>query len=446
MTEPEQPDSPAHVTSVESPVPHNEWTEPHSIPEDTDPQLQLETPPRRVGLWVAVGAVVCLAGVGAAVLGMRGDADSTATAEPPVAAAPEAPPPPAAPKAALCPDLDALAGAWSLTTEVTGSRVVQSFGLNGFYTLDVSVEGCSATATMTKLGYTARMYSEARVQRATAELVPDARTGLLTGTFLFESTLGAQGTVEFSFAADDETLSGVYRQRGDKWADGGLSGFLQGNRGSERPRELIAAAQPCSVRCNLSCDSAGRDTLGGAALSSCVDTCESEPAAAAQCGDVAPLPDEHALTLQGPMSRKAMCKSMGGCAKKIGRAPGPRLDSERLPDGWTEVSMLRGKREGGVRLALHGEAGWWLSDPLFETSPHAKLGKLRLYARQLSEGVARQYVLGLARTPGGGREAYLACRLNTQPACVRVLKPRGAHVNALPEGNLAVADAGVFRW
>ena len=166
------------------------------------------------------------------------------------------------------------------------------------------------------------------------------------------------------------------------------------------------------------------------------------------------MPEAYTLALEGPTSLEKACKRIGGCAKKIDKSTPPSLGADRLPDGWSEVTMVRSRKgkEGGVRLALHGPGGWWLSAPLFDAPRGSRLGKLRLYARQLSEP-DRRYVLGLARMgpTNEADEAYVACRLAETPTCVRVVRSRSALVNALPEGNMSIAEgaaetAGVFHW
>lgn len=436
------------ITAVETPRPTGS---PNPIlPSETNPDIQFDPVPARRSPWLAIGlGAAVLLGVGAFALSGGEPAVDEQPAPAPVEPAPAATPA-AAPS---CASLQALEGHWTFTTEVTASRVVQSSGLNGYYTVDISLEGCTATAALTKTGHTSRTYTDARIQRATTTLDPG--DSMATGTFTLESSLGVQGTTEFSFSAQGDTLSGTYRQRGDRWNDAGLSGFLVGARGDETPERFVAAEQPCSTRCSLACGLAIRDDLADEPVQSCVEQCEADPSAAAQCGDAQPLPDAYALALEGPAKLSALCKQVGGCAKKIGNAhpKGPTLASDRLPPGWSEVTMIRAKREGGVRLALHGAAGWWLSEPVFDLPTGVRLGKLRLYSRRLSEGTERMYVLGLAR-PGAtdsASEAYLACRLDAEPTCVRVHRSRGSLVNALPEGVLSVepgaADAvGVFHW
>lgn len=406
-----------------------------------------------LGVVAAIGVAA-----GAYALSNTDPAPAPAAAPPTTQSAPEADPAAPEPVAATgCPDLEALGGQWTFTTEVTGSRVVQSSGLNGFYTLDVDVEDCVASAVLTKTGYTARMFSEARRQRASAQLEPGEglREGLASAAFQLESNVGPHGIIEFSFTAEGDTLSGVYRQRGARWRDAGLTGFLRGVREGESPRELTAAEQPCTIRCNLACDTGVRDSLAVDALRTCTQECAEDPKAPAQCGDVQPVPEAYVLSLDGPKSLGKLCRGIGGCAKKIGRGHDqpPRLDAERLAKGWSDVKMIRAKKEGGVRLALHGAGGWWLSAPIFDAPRNTRLGKLRLYARQLAEGLERRYVLGLARTTtrDDGPEVYIACRLGETPKCVRVPRARGEHVNALPEGTLAVDPAagdpsGVFSW
>lgn len=444
-------DASRDITAIESPPTGGDQPLPPG-PAETNPDIHFDPAPPKRGPWVAIGiAAVALLGIGAYALSTGdGPAEEPASAAPAKPEAVAAPTPPPAPN---CDDLQALEGHWTFTTEVTASRVVQSSGLNGYYAVDIALEGCTATATLTKTGYTGRTYTEARIQRGSTALTQSG--GLAVGTFTLESSLGVQGTTEFSLRAEGDTLSGTYRQRGDRWNDAGLSGFLVGARGDQAPETFAAAEQPCVVRCNLACGSALRDALEDEPVQTCVQACEANPAGAARCGDTQALPTDYALSLQGPDKLGKLCKQVGGCAKKIGNAhpKPPTLAADRLPTGWSEVTMVRAKKEGGVRLALHGTAGWWLSEPVFDLPTGTRLGKLRLYARRLSEGPARHYVLGLAR-PGASdsaSEAYLACRLDDEPTCLRVHRKRGSLVNALPERTLVVessaADAsGVFEW
>ena len=444
-------DASRDITAVEdSPIPADAPTP--ASPAETNPDIHYDPVPPKRGPWLAIGlGALALLGVGAfAMSGGDETAEDPAPApsEPEVVAA--APTPAAAP---ACESLQALEGHWTFTTEVTASRVVQSSGLNGFYALDVSLDGCTPTAALTKTGYTGRTYTDVRIQRGSTTLEMDGE--MATGTFSLESSLGAQGTTEFSFRADGDALSGTYRQRGDRWNDAGLSGFLVGARGDAAPERFSVPEQPCAVRCSLACGSAMRDELSSDPLAACADRCEADPSAPARCGDAQELPAEYSLALQGPGTLSKLCKQIGGCAKKIGNAhpKPPTLGADRLPSGWSEVTMVRAKKEGGVRLALHGTAGWWLSEPVFDLPTGTRLGKLRLYARRLSEGTARKYVLGLAR-PGASdsaSEAYIACRLDAEPSCIRVHRKRGSLVNALPEGALAIETAaanavGVFHW
>lgn len=418
---------------------------------ETNPDIHFDPAPPKRGPWLAIGVVaIALLGVGAYAMS-GGDTPTEEPAPPPTV--PESVAAPTLPPATACASLQALEGHWTFTTEVTASRVVQSSGLNGFYAVDVTLDGCIATAALTKTGYTGRTYTDVRMQRGSTTLALDGEVA--TGTFALESSLGVQGTTEFSFRADGDALSGTYRQRGDRWDDAGLSGYLVGARGDTAPERFILPEQPCAIRCSLACGTAVREDLDGAPVRTCVERCGADPAASARCGDAQALPTEYSLPLQGPAKLSKLCQRIGGCAKKIGNAhpTAPTLGTDRLPSGWSEVTMIRAKKEGGVRLALHGATGWWLSDPVFDLPTGTRLGKLRLYGRHLSEGAERKYVLGLAR-PGATdseSEVYLACRLDETPTCIHVDRKRGALVNALPEGTLAIEDAaaeatGIFHW
>lgn len=441
------------TTAVETVPPGPDWT---TAEELTDPDFS-EPKRSRTGLWLGLVAGAALLGGGAYVAITMTDDE---VASPPTVAtdepddAPAEPTPPAT-EPASCETLTALEGHWSFITEVTGTRVVQSSGLNGFYELDVAIEDCVATATVTKTGYTARKFTDKRVQTATAVLEPTQgpRAGFFEAEFSMQSGAGAHGVLQFSFAAQDDSLFGVYRQRGARWRDTGLSGFLQGVREGEYPRDPIAAAQSCATRCNLACDTATRDDVTDAAMQACTSACAEDSSAAARCGDAQPLPEALALPLEGPGKLKSLCKRIGGCAKKLARGiKTPQLAEDRLPEGWTDVKMVRGKKEGSPRLAVHGGDGWYLSAPLLEVPRKAKLGKQRLYGRQLGDGTARKYVLGLSRASGdGAAETFIACRLDDQATCVRVPKSRDDVVSALPEGVLSIGarasgPAGVFSW
>ncbi len=470
----EASDVTADVTAVESVMQPREWGAPGEISsahiDDTDPGLPLDPAPRRRGPWLLAVGLVAVAGIGVTAYARMGtEAETEALANPAeseasAAQAARAPDDAAQPSAvAGCSDLEALAGRWVFTTEVTGSRVVQSSGLNGFYELDVEIDGrdgrdgldgCAATASLTKTGYTARKYAEGRVQRARAPLTAGSGEpeGTAVGTFDLESAAGTHGIIEFTFTARGDELFGVYRQRGARWRETGLSGFLRGSRSDDVPRDLAVASHPCSTRCALACGTDARE-VAPEALRSCVQACTEDDDAPARCGDVAPIPSDFTLALTGPGKLAKLCKRIGGCAKRIGRGRSDQSLDDRLPDGWTEAKYVRGEKEGGVRLALHGVAGWWLSAPLFEVPRGSRLGKLRLHARQLGEGEARRYVLGLARTEekDDAAEAFVTCRLGETPTCIRVPKAPGELVNALPEGNLSIEPRssgahGVFSW
>ena len=427
------------ITAVESPPIRGD----RPAPADTNPELRFESPPTRKSRWLALVGVAAVVGAGGFVATQFRGGDELAVVGDAEPSQPVAAPPPAPPSSDDCGSIASLQGHWTFTTEVSGARVVQSSGLNGFYTLDVDVEGCSAEAELTKTGYSARDFSDARVQRATATLALDPE-GFASAPFDLESSLGPQGTVEFSFVADGGELSGIYRQRGSRWDDGGLFGFLHGERGDSAPRELVAATEPCLTRCHVACGSALRELPAGVA-ERCVEQCTEDPSRPARCGDAQPVPEQYSLALEGPDSLAKHCKRIGGCAntKTFDTGSVPSLGADRLPDGWSEVTMVRGRKgnEAGVRMALHGPQGWWFSAPLFDAAAGSRVGKLRLYARALSEP-ERRYVLGLVRTSpsNDADEAYVACRLEDTPRCIRVVRTRGTLANALPEGNLSVAE------
>lgn len=451
------------TTAVESPPAPSpsDW----NAEEFTDPDVELPTPKRRTGLIVGLVAVAA-AGVGGAIAWSKQSASAATPPDeaPPAVASDEPDEDDARPDTVAaappndCANAQALAGSWSFITEVTGSRVVQSSGLNGFYTVEFTVDGCDISAALTKTGYTARNFSEQRIQHATAKLSAGkgVQAGFWSGEFEMQSGAGAHGITEFSFTTHNDRLAGVYRQRGARWLDTGLSGFLEGSHDGEYDRDPSSSTQPCAVRCHLACDGAQREEVQVSAMQSCVDACEADANASATCGDAKPLPDSMKLAIAGPAPLKKLCKVAGGCAKKLGRGhgKGPSLKADRLAEGWIEIKMVRGKKEGAPRLAFHGPAGWYLSAPLFNASKRAKLGLLRLYARQLGDGQSRRNVLGLARSKQDQEtETFFACRLDDKgPSCVYVSKGRGVYASALPEGVLTLgpreggAPWGVFSW
>ncbi len=456
--------SPSATLDIPAPRAVDAWTSPDVFPEAATAD---ELPPRRAP-WVLGLFIVGGLGAGTAVyLASSSDADDTeAVASPqsppadpstPVASGPDAI---AEPSAAGCPELEALGGRWSFITEVTGSRVVQSSGLNGFYELEVVLEGCQASAELRKVGYTARKFTPRRIQRAQAPLAPttDAAAGFFGGEFALHSEVGAHGIVEMSFTTHDGRLAGVYRQRGARWSDTGLSGFLEGTRDGEYPRDPVLQHQPCIARCAVACDTAQRETVSADSVQACVHACEADDTAAAHCGDAEELPEAYVLEFEGPAPLSTHCRSIGGCAKRMSKAhpKPPSLGSDRLPDPWQEATMVRAKAEGGPRLVLRGQAGWYLSAPLLDLPPSSRPELLRLYARQLGEARERRYVLAVVRGSGaeGATESFVACRLeNAGPRCARVSKNRNDYVSALPDHNLTVGaletagtPAAVYRW
>ncbi len=443
-------------TAVEAVPPGPDWT---AAEELTDPDF--EEPTRsRTGLWVGLVVGVGLLGAGGYAVATMSSQDeapppSVATEDADEAPAHDPAPPTPTPTQASCPELTALQGHWSFITEVTGTRVMQSSGLNGFYELDVALEDCAATATVTKTGYTARKFTDKRIQTATAPLTAteSPRAGFFEAEFSMQSGAGPHGVLQFSFAPHGDALTGIYRQRGARWRDTGLSGFLHGVREGDYPRDPVAASQSCTTRCNLACDTATREGVTSDAMQACTSSCTEDPGAPARCGDDQPAPEAFALPLEGPGKLKSLCKGIGGCAKKLARGiKTPELATDRLPEGWADVKMVRGKKEGSPRLALHAADGWYLSAPLLDVPRKTKLGKQRLYGRQLGDGSARKYVLGLSRASGDdAAETFVVCRLDASASCVRVPKRREDVVTALPEGVLSVGarvdgPSGVFSW
>lgn len=442
---------------------------PAAAPQPIGVEHSLEIPRRPRGAWLA-GAVVLVAGLGAGgwwmAAGTTGEGDGARDA------------------AADCDALAKLVGTWTFATEVTAAGTLGSSGLSGDYTLEVTAEGCTGSARLSKTGYTARKFSEAQIQRGEAELHAAQAPGELGhgATFRLRDASGKGPDIEIGFAVDgSDRLVGVWRQRGKRWDRTRLSGFLDGRRGDAGGADAsvnpVLLDQPCAVRCAVVCDAAGRE-VDPAALESCASTCASTPGELPACGDENTLPAEHRLALEGPHpSLAAACEVSlpgGACEKapKIGKQRAPSLGRQRFDGGFQEARfVLLGDTEATARprLALETAAGWYLSAPIDGLEPGAtalSVADLRIHARHLSEGQGRRYVMGevVAARGDAGSETLFVCRPGEPPHCVLVPTRRSEgethamrrEVAPIPGGTLAIAAdddappgglaAGVYSW
>jgi hypothetical protein len=445
---------------------------PFAAPQPIGVENSLAIPRRSRGAWLA-GAVVLAVGLGAGgwwmVGGTPGEGDG------------------ATDRAADCDALAKLVGTWTFATEVTAAGTLGSSGLSGNYTLEVTAEGCTGSARLSKTGYTARKFSEAQIQRGEAELHAASAPGELGhgATFRLRDASGKGPDIEIGFAVDgSDRLVGVWRQRGKRWDRTRLSGFLDGRRASpgaaadaDASADPVLLDQPCSVRCAVVCDAAGRD-VAPAALETCTTACASTPGELPTCGDTKPLPAEHRLLLDGPHpSLAAACEAAlpgGFCDKapRVGKQRAPSLGRQRFDGGFQEARfVLLGDTEATARprLALETAAGWHLSAPIDGLEPGAtplSVSDLRIHARHLSEGQGRRYVMGevVAARGEAGSETLFVCRPADPPHCVLVPTRQSegeAHamrreVAPIPGGTLAIAaddDAppgglapGVYSW
>ncbi len=439
------------------------------MPAPTATSEMLDVPRRSKLPLVLGGLLVTAAAIGAVAWTQTRDDPPTASPvqEAEVASTPNAlpaspavGPAPVADPADPCADLAKLAGAWTFHTEVVGARVLSSSGLNGFYTLEVTpADACAATAVVTKTGFTARRYGQADLQRAEAKIAKmDGPLGFGFGAVFPMRDESDEGVdLEIVFTPHGDALSGIYRQRGERWERTGLAGFLHGVRGEGAPEALDVAAQPCTVRCAVACDVSHRETIEVAAMSTCVSGCDAAPEATPVCGDAAPLPDGLGLAMQGPDSIEALCAGIGGCRKKleVGKDRAPVLGAKRFSGELQGARYVRPKGKGPVRLAVRTEAGWYLSGPVLDVGSGA-LQEAHLYARHLSEANGRRYLMGLVGA-GASDEVFVACRPGDgAPRCVRVPKSRTAYVSLLPGDALVITgsgehpdgqpSAGVYRW
>jgi hypothetical protein len=177
-----------------------------------------------------------------------------------------------------CEDLAALEGSWVFTTATTGARRKERLGVRGFYQLQITVDGCTATASMAKTGRTDRKsFDDRKVPRAEATLAPGEGIEAygFAGTFELRNDDGQGGDTRFVLARDGKRLVGHWRQLGERWTSSGLYGVLEGRREGD-PVAILPerSRQPCAVRCATPDDIALLDDLDAATHAACLSSCE----------------------------------------------------------------------------------------------------------------------------------------------------------------------------
>ena len=380
-----------------------------------------------------------------------------------------------------CQRLEALTGTWRFRTEVIGAGELAPLGMHGFYELEVTMQGCTAHAEVTKKGYTGRRYKKPRFQHGTAELSPrdDALGRGWGAVFDLRDPKGRGARQEFVFAVHRSRLVGTWRQRGERWDTSGRSGFLEGHKDLSKRPSTSLAHQPCTVRCALACDAAGRDSeVPIDALDGCRSACRADESEPAVCGDAIDLPAQYRVQSLGPRpTLKAHCRELSGGAEDFRCEPDFRIGGVRVGDlqgrkiagDWAEAHLAftdATESEGtAVRLAGRTSQGWFLTTPLIELPQGDEVTRAKIYSRSLGEDGGRRYVIGEIHVSGkhGPSAAFLACRTeDDRPRCVSIpIANSGAEqdhllVTPLPGHALSISapstqagsslSTGLYRW
>jgi hypothetical protein len=177
-----------------------------------------------------------------------------------------------------CEQLAALAGSWVFTTATTGARRKERLGVRGFYQLLVTVDGCTAQASVAKTGRTDRKaFDDDKIPRADATLTQGEGVEAYgwAGVFVMRNEDGQGIDTRFVFALDGDRLVGSWRQLGERWASSGLYGVLEGQRDGD-PVAILPerGTQPCAVRCATPEDIGQLDTPSQAAHAACMAACK----------------------------------------------------------------------------------------------------------------------------------------------------------------------------
>jgi hypothetical protein len=177
-----------------------------------------------------------------------------------------------------CDQLTALAGSWVFTTATTGARRKERLGVRGFYQLQITVDDCTAHASLAKTGRTDRMvFEDEKIPRAEATLAQGESFEAYgwAGTFVLRNEDGQGIDTRFVFALDGERLVGNWRQLGERWTVSGLYGVLEGRRDGD-PVAILPerSTQPCAVRCATPEDIGQLDAPDQAAHAACLASCQ----------------------------------------------------------------------------------------------------------------------------------------------------------------------------
>lgn len=177
-----------------------------------------------------------------------------------------------------CEQLAALAGSWVFTTATTGARRKERLGVRGFYQLQITVDGCTARATLAKTGRTDRtMFDDDKIPRAEATLAQGEGIEAYgwAGTFVLRNDDGQGIDTRFVLAVEGERLVGNWRQLGERWASSGLYGVLEGRRDGD-PVAILPerSTQPCTVRCATPEDITQLDAPSQPAHAACMAACK----------------------------------------------------------------------------------------------------------------------------------------------------------------------------
>ncbi|MEM6994002.1 MAG: hypothetical protein AAF721_26050 [Myxococcota bacterium] len=448
-------------------APHPETEADPTAPEQrllTAPELQFGEPASsinfedargsRTGLWVVLVLLLVGGGVAAAVM-LGGDDDAEAAAPiaeapaPETVTAPVTPPDPAPTEA--CDGVTELAGAWNFATEVTAARSAKKLGIRGHYTAEFTVEACTAKAAIAKTGFTGSTFPTRHVQRATSTL-ERGEGGLafaFGNRFVLRDEKGKGVDQEFYFVVFEETLVGVWRQRGSEWDHSGLHGILIGSRETDsNSLEPRFDALPCGGRCAMTCDllASGTETAG---VEACEAACTEDPDAIPACGAREAPSVELQLALEGPKAELgALCpKFKCDLDPKMRRGRGPRVESSTGAIRGAHFVHSAGKgqgRKGSMRIALKTEAGWYLSAPLRKlagTKGIKEVDHARMGSTSFGAGPEAQTIVGQLEI--AHRDLMVACRPETGgPVCVviRSLANTGAAA-VLPGGTVALRSA-----
>lgn len=230
----------------------------------------LERPAGRRALWLLVAAVVVAAAVGVPLW----------LHEQPAAPAAELAPVEVhvGGQSSSCEQLAALAGTWVFTTATTGARRKERLGVRGFYQLQITVDGCTARASLAKTGRTDRTtFDDQKIPRAEATLARGEGLEAYgwAGTFVLRNEDGQGIDTRIVLAREGERLVGSWRQLGERWESSGLYGVLEGRRDGD-PVAILPerSTQPCTVRCATPDDIAMLDAPDDAAHAACLASCE----------------------------------------------------------------------------------------------------------------------------------------------------------------------------